>query len=120
MAWCRCRRPIARITSARTSPCSISSSRSRTWPRSMHSTNIFLRWRSWTTSHETPHMNVAVRRLSLADDWYGGAQLHLGADSRLILPSGNEMPVIGLGTYQLKHQTVDSVACALQRGYRMI
>jgi diketogulonate reductase-like aldo/keto reductase len=65
-------------------------------------------------------MNVAVQRLSLAEDWYGGAQLHLCADSRLVLPSGNEMPVIGLGTYQLKHQTVDSVARAFRRGYRMI
>ncbi len=61
-----------------------------------------------------------VQRLSVAGDWYGGAQLHLSADSRLVLPSGNAMPVIGLGTYQLKQQTVESVARALQCGYRMI
>jgi 2,5-diketo-D-gluconate reductase A len=30
------------------------------------------------------------------------------------------MPVVGLGTWQLKHQTADSVARALAAGYRMI
>jgi diketogulonate reductase-like aldo/keto reductase len=36
------------------------------------------------------------------------------------LLSGREMPALGLGTWELKHQTVDSVVCALQSGYRMI
>jgi diketogulonate reductase-like aldo/keto reductase len=35
------------------------------------------------------------------------------------LPSGREMPVLGLGTYQLKHHTVDAVTQALEAGYRM-
>src|SRR6185295_3334621 len=41
-------------------------------------------------------------------------------DSCVPLLSGRDMPVLGLGTWQLKHQTVDSVAEALDAGYRMI
>src|SRR4029450_5004815 len=36
------------------------------------------------------------------------------------LLSGRQMPVLGLGTYQLKHHTVESVTQALEAGYRMI
>jgi 2,5-diketo-D-gluconate reductase A len=45
---------------------------------------------------------------------------HLGPDSNVPLLSGRQMPVIGLGTWQLKHQTVDSVAQAIGVGYRML
>jgi len=44
----------------------------------------------------------------------------LGIESNVPLLSGHEMPVLGLGTWQLKHQTADSVAQALEAGYRMI
>jgi 2,5-diketo-D-gluconate reductase A len=44
----------------------------------------------------------------------------LSLDSTVPLVTGREMPVLGLGTWQLKHQTVDSVARALEAGYRMI
>lgn len=40
-------------------------------------------------------------------------------ESCVPLLSGRDMPVLGLGTWQLKHQTVDSVAQALEAGYRM-
>jgi 2,5-diketo-D-gluconate reductase A len=43
-----------------------------------------------------------------------------GPDSTVRLPSGHEMPVIGLGTWQLKHHTTDTVLQALEAGYRMI
>ncbi|HTU64987.1 MAG TPA: aldo/keto reductase [Steroidobacteraceae bacterium] len=36
------------------------------------------------------------------------------------LLTGRDMPVIGLGTWQLKHHTADSIAQALAAGYRMI
>jgi diketogulonate reductase-like aldo/keto reductase len=65
-------------------------------------------------------VNAAVQRLSLVEDWYSGAPLLLSAESRLVLPSGNEMPVLGLGSFQLNHQTVDTVGHALMAGYRMI
>src|SRR5687767_4862225 len=35
------------------------------------------------------------------------------------LLSGRQMPVLGLGTYQLKHHTVETVTQALEAGYRM-
>jgi 2,5-diketo-D-gluconate reductase A len=41
-------------------------------------------------------------------------------ESCVPLLSGRDMPVLGLGTWQLKHQTVDSVSQALAAGYRMI
>jgi 2,5-diketo-D-gluconate reductase A len=41
-------------------------------------------------------------------------------DSCVPLLSGRDMPVLGLGTRQLKHQTADSVTQALAAGYRMI
>ncbi len=44
----------------------------------------------------------------------------LSAESNLPLLSGRQMPVLGLGTWQLKHQTADSVGQALEAGYRMI
>jgi diketogulonate reductase-like aldo/keto reductase len=44
----------------------------------------------------------------------------LTAESNVPLLSGRGMPVLGLGTWQLKHQTVESVAQALAAGYRLI
>jgi len=44
----------------------------------------------------------------------------LRADSTLRLLSGNRMPVLGLGTFQLKHHTADAVTQALAAGYQMI
>jgi 2,5-diketo-D-gluconate reductase A len=44
----------------------------------------------------------------------------LDLESNLPLLSGRQMPVLGLGTWQLKHQTVDSIVQALEAGYRMI
>lgn len=44
----------------------------------------------------------------------------LGPESTHTLASGNRMPVLGLGTWQLKHHTVDTVAHALELGYRLI
>jgi len=43
----------------------------------------------------------------------------LRPDSTVQLLSGNRMPLMGLGTYQLRHHTVDSVTQALAAGYHM-
>jgi 2,5-diketo-D-gluconate reductase A len=43
-----------------------------------------------------------------------------GPDSRFILPSGNQMPLLGFGTWELRHHTEDVVATALEAGYRLI
>lgn len=58
-------------------------------------------------------MNIAPR--SRADLYQP-----LSADSNVPLLSGRQMPALGLGTWQLKHQTVDSIAQALEAGYRLI
>lgn len=44
----------------------------------------------------------------------------LGLDPCVPLLTGREMPALGLGTWQLKHHTVETVARALEAGYRMI
>jgi diketogulonate reductase-like aldo/keto reductase len=50
------------------------------------------------------------------------ADIHrpLGVESNVPLLSGRQMPVLGLGSWQLKHQTADSIAQALAAGYRLI
>lgn len=49
--------------------------------------------------------------------WAGGS---MDATTNVKLLSGREMPVLGLGTWGLTHNTVDSVLHALRTGYRMI
>lgn len=49
-----------------------------------------------------------------------GAEQEPRRDYHVRLLSGTEMPAIGLGTWQLKHQTADTVARALEVGYRVI
>jgi 2,5-diketo-D-gluconate reductase A len=44
----------------------------------------------------------------------------LRADSTLRLLSGNRMPVLGLGTWQLKVHTAEAVTQALAAGYQMV
>lgn len=44
----------------------------------------------------------------------------MNASTRLKLHSGNAMPVLGLGTWQLTRDTVDTILGALSLGYRMI
>lgn len=44
----------------------------------------------------------------------------MNADSTLNLRSGNKMPVLGLGTWELTNHTADTVSYALRLGYRMI
>jgi diketogulonate reductase-like aldo/keto reductase len=49
-----------------------------------------------------------------------GAHLAQFEYETLSLLSGNPMPVLGLGTWHLNHQTVDTVRQALDVGYRLI
>ena len=44
----------------------------------------------------------------------------LSAQSTLALRSSNRMPVLGLGSWQLKQDTVDTVVAAIKLGFRMI
>lgn len=44
----------------------------------------------------------------------------MNAQSRATLRSGNKIPIIGLGTWKLTRDTADTVAKALELGYRLI
>jgi len=44
----------------------------------------------------------------------------LTPESCRVLPSGNRMPLLGLGTWHLNSHTVDTVCSALEQGYRML
>jgi 2,5-diketo-D-gluconate reductase A len=44
----------------------------------------------------------------------------LKANSTVPLLSGNQMPLLGLGTYELRHHTPEAVTQALAAGYQMI
>jgi 2,5-diketo-D-gluconate reductase A len=61
---------------------------------------------------------IAIQQL--AQRQRADAFLPPSLNSTVPLLTGREMPVLGLGTWQLKHQTVDSVRSALEAGYRMI
>lgn len=43
-----------------------------------------------------------------------------GAESKVRLRSGSEIPVLGLGTWQLKRETAATVARAFDLGYSMV
>jgi diketogulonate reductase-like aldo/keto reductase len=44
----------------------------------------------------------------------------MNADSTIFLASGRNMPVLGLGTWQLSDHTAETIVTALQLGYRLI
>jgi 2,5-diketo-D-gluconate reductase A len=44
----------------------------------------------------------------------------MNKQSTIPLHTGNRMPILGLGTWQLTNDTVDTVAYALELGYRLI
>ena len=62
-------------------------------------------------------MNAVVR--PLPSSWIPETSI-FGPDSRYILPSGNQMPLLGFGTWELRHHTEAVIAAALDAGYRLI
>lgn len=62
-------------------------------------------------------MNAVVR--PLPSSWVPETSI-FGPDSRYILPSGNQMPLLGFGTWEVRHQTEAVIAAALDAGYRLI
>lgn len=44
----------------------------------------------------------------------------MNINSKIMLHSGHSMPIVGLGTWQLTENTADSVARAIELGFRMI
>jgi 2,5-diketo-D-gluconate reductase A len=62
-------------------------------------------------------MNAVAQHLPQA--WVPELSI-FGPDSRYILASGSQMPLLGFGTWELRHQTQAVVAAALEAGYRLI
>jgi len=64
-------------------------------------------------------MNAVLQQALRTVPDSGGSSL-LAPESCRILPSGNRMALLGLGTWHLKSHTVETVCSALQLGFRMI
>jgi diketogulonate reductase-like aldo/keto reductase len=52
--------------------------------------------------------------------WSSDELTTLTPDTCRVLPSGNRMPLMGLGTWELTVRTVDTICNALELGFRMI
>jgi len=65
-------------------------------------------------------MNAVLQRNARSSGAYSGEESLLAPESCHILPSGNRMPLLGLGTWQLNSHTVEAVSSALEQGFRMI
>lgn len=65
-------------------------------------------------------MAASPQALQQAYQTFFEPQSHRRQDFKVRLLSGHEMPVIGLGTWQLRHHTAETVLQALEAGYRMI
>jgi|SRR6185295_4908327 len=62
-------------------------------------------------------MNAVVQQ-ALRGGWYPDEPLT--PESNRALPSGNRMPLLGLGSLKLTHHTVATICHAFEAGYRMI
>ena len=60
-----------------------------------------------------PNIHRALRPVVVRPD-------SLSAESNVVLRTGNEMPLLGLGTWMLTTHTAESVQHALELGYRMV
>jgi len=65
-------------------------------------------------------MDAATQPVLRADDWLSRESSLLTPETCHAMPSGNRMPLLGLGTWHLTHHTVHSLCSALELGYRMI
>ena len=65
-------------------------------------------------------MNAVLRQALRVTGRTAEEATALALESCHILPSGNRMPLLGLGTWQLTSHTVDAVRSALDAGFRML
>jgi 2,5-diketo-D-gluconate reductase A len=65
-------------------------------------------------------MAATPQALRAAVQQFPEAPARLELESTVPLLTGRRMPVLGLGTYELKHHTVETTMQALDAGYRMI
>jgi diketogulonate reductase-like aldo/keto reductase len=65
-------------------------------------------------------MNAAVQQALLVRSWQTAEPVALAPETSRILPSGNRMPLLGLGTWELQVHTAETVCRALELGFRML
>jgi len=65
-------------------------------------------------------MNAAVQQALRARSWQTAEPSALAPETSRILPSGNRMPLLGLGTWELQVHTAETVCSALELGFRMV
>src|SRR5262245_24518487 len=65
-------------------------------------------------------MNAVVQQPLRVGGAIASEGKRLAAESCHILPSGNRMPLLGLGTWQLNSHTVDAICSAFDAGFRML
>jgi 2,5-diketo-D-gluconate reductase A len=65
-------------------------------------------------------MNAVVQQVLRAASGVPDEGTLLSPEASRILPSGNRMPLLGLGTWHLNSHTVDAIGSALELGFRML
>ena len=65
-------------------------------------------------------MNAVVQLALHTETWRSHEPRPVSPESNHELPSGNRMPLLGLGTRDLNVHTVDTVCSALELGFRML
>jgi len=65
-------------------------------------------------------MNAAVQQALRTRSWQTAEPSALAPETSRILPSGNRMPLLGLGTWELQVHTMETVCTALELGFRMV
>jgi diketogulonate reductase-like aldo/keto reductase len=65
-------------------------------------------------------MSSAAHRLPAVERWHGADDTLLTPESHHVMPSGQRMPLLGLGTWQLRAHPVDAIAHAFELGFRMV
>lgn len=65
-------------------------------------------------------MNAMIQQALRQGAWHSNEPEILAPESCHVLPSGNRMPLLGLGTRDLNFHTADTVCSALELGFRML
>ena len=65
-------------------------------------------------------MNAVAQHALRPGSWSSDELTTLTPETCRLLPSGNRMPLMGLGTWELTVRTVDTICNALELGFRMI
>jgi 2,5-diketo-D-gluconate reductase A len=65
-------------------------------------------------------MNSAIQHALRISSWQTAEPSAVAPEASRVLPSGNRMPSLGLGTWELQVHTTETVCSALEIGFRML